>query len=306
MTAVRGFVDALLDLVLPATCAGCDEPAARALCDPCLAALHRVPPRATRPDPAPDGMPPTYALAAYAGVLQRAVVQFKEKNRHELAGALGGLLGRVVDRAVAGSGAPVVLVPVPSTAAAVRRRHGDHMLRLARAAARGRPGAAIARPLRALPRRDDSAELTAAQRAAAARDAFAVRTGDAAALRARVERDGAVVVVLDDIVTTGVTLTAAARRLEEAGVPVHRAAVLAATQRRRERPPAHPEAATQRRRERSPAHPEAATQRCRERPPAHPEAATQRRRERPPAQLAGGPAAVADRWRRDRASRVAD
>ncbi|WP_433224277.1 ComF family protein [Dactylosporangium sp. CS-047395] len=247
---MRGFVDSLLDLVLPATCAGCDEPAARALCDPCLAALDRARPRATRPDPAPDRMPPTYALAAYAGVLQRAVVQFKEENRHELAGALGGLLGRVVDRAVAGAGAPavagagapVVLVPVPSTAAAVRRRHGDHMLRLARAAARGRPGVAIARPLRALPRRDDSAELTAAERAAAARDAFAVRLGETAALRARIERDGAVVVVLDDIVTTGVTLTAAARRLEEAGVLVHRAAVLAATQRRRGRSPAHPPA----------------------------------------------------------------
>ncbi|MER7275539.1 phosphoribosyltransferase family protein [Dactylosporangium sp. NPDC000244] len=171
----------------------------------------------------------TFALAAYAGAVRRAIVQYKEKNRHELSGVLGAQLGRVVDRAVAGG--PVVLVPVPATAAAVRRRHGDHMLRLARAAARGRPGVAIARPLRALPRHDDSAELTAARRAVAARHAFAVRPRPAAALRALVNREGAAVVLLDDIVTTGVTLAAAAERLAGAGVRVDGAAVLAATQR---------------------------------------------------------------------------
>jgi predicted amidophosphoribosyltransferase len=177
-------------------------------------------------------MPATFALAAYAGSVRRALVQYKEENRHELGGALGGLLGRVVERA-APHGVPVVLVPVPATAAAVRRRHGDHMLRLARAAARGRPGVAVARPLRALPRGDDSTELTAAQRAVAARRAFAVGPARTAALRARVERTGAAIVLVDDIVTTGVTLAAAAHRLAEAGVPVARAAVVAATQRQR-------------------------------------------------------------------------
>nr|BFE65286.1 hypothetical protein GCM10020063_098120 [Dactylosporangium thailandense] len=186
-------------------------------------------PQRTSPDPSPEGMPVTFALAAYAGAVRRAIVQYKEKNRHELSGVLGAQLGRVVDRAVAGG--PVVLVPVPATAAAVRRRHGDHMLRLARAAARGRPGVAIARPLRALPRHDDSAELTAARRAVAARHAFAVRPRPAAALRALVNREGAAVVLLDDIVTTGVTLAAAAERLAGAGVRVDGAAVLAATQR---------------------------------------------------------------------------
>ncbi|WP_426507777.1 ComF family protein [Dactylosporangium sp. McL0621] len=229
--AWRGLLDSLVDLVLPATCAGCDEPSARALCERCRTAMERARPRRTRPDPAPAGLPATYALAAYAGSVRRAIVQYKEENRHELTGCLGGLLGRVVDRAA--DGAPVVLVPVPATAAAVRRRHGDHVLRLARVAARGRPGVAIARPLTARPRRDDSAELTAAQRAAAARHAFALRPRRAAALRARVNRDGAAVVLVDDILTTGATLAAAARRLAEAGLRADGAAVIAATQRTR-------------------------------------------------------------------------
>ncbi|MEV8511336.1 phosphoribosyltransferase family protein [Dactylosporangium sp. NPDC051484] len=311
------LVDGLIDLVLPATCAGCDEPSARALCVPCRAALEAAIPQRTRPDPEPAGLPPTFALAAYAGSVRRAVVQYKEENRHELTSALGGLLARVVLRSLPASGGgamlglargpmpdsgrgpmlgsgrrpmlgpglgpmagpnagpargpmlgrtartahgpvvspargwtvgpdvrpvagpvvdlavrPVVLVPVPATAAAARRRHGDHMLRLAKAAVRSLPGASIARPLRALPKAEDSAELSAAQRALAARRAFAIRRAHAADLRTRLARTGATVVLVDDIVTTGVTLAAAAGRLAEAGIRVDRTAVLAATQRR--------------------------------------------------------------------------
>jgi predicted amidophosphoribosyltransferase len=226
------MLEGLVDLVLPATCAGCDEPSARALCEPCRAAMAQARPQPTRPDPEPAGLPPTYALAAYAGALQRVIVQYKEENRHELTGALGGLLARVVARAVPAG--PVVLIPVPATAAAIRRRHGDHMLRLVRATARALPGAAIARPLRALPKAEDSVELSAVERARAARNAFAAHRGRAAALREHLRRSGAAVVLVDDIVTTGVTLAAAGDRLAEAGIVVHRTAVLAATQRHRD------------------------------------------------------------------------
>jgi predicted amidophosphoribosyltransferase len=219
----------LMDLVLPATCAGCEEPSSGALCGPCREALHAARPQRTRPEPEPAGLPATYALAAYAGALRRAILQYKEENRHELTTVLGGLLAAVVRRSLRGWSGPVLLVPVPATAAAARKRHGDHIVRLARAAARVLPDATVTVPLRALPKQaGDSTELSAVERAAAARHAFAVRPHRTAPLRS-----GKAIVLVDDIVTTGVTLAASAERLTAAGVRVNRAAVLAATQRQR-------------------------------------------------------------------------
>jgi predicted amidophosphoribosyltransferase len=225
---------ALIDLVLPAACAGCGSTGgAAALCRPCVAALTAVRPQRVRPDPEPAGLPPTFALAAYDGAVRGALLQYKEKGRHGLSAALGDQLARVVARGIHRD-RPVLLVPVPATAAAIRQRHGDHVVRLAERAARtlrhqGRP-AAVAAALRALPK-SDSAELTALERAQAAKTAFAARPGRLPAVRAAAA-GGAVVVLVDDIVTTGSTLVAAADRLAGGGITVGYAAVIAATQRR--------------------------------------------------------------------------
>ncbi|MET7417569.1 ComF family protein [Dactylosporangium sp. NPDC005555] len=215
----------LLDLVLPATCAGCDEPATGVLCAPCREALAAALPGRTRPVPEPPGLPPVFALAAYAGSVRRMLIQYKERNRHELTPVLGGLLARVVAASVPPG--PITLVPVPATSAAARRRFGDHIDRLAADAAstlrRRGVEVDVAGLLRALPKREDSVELSAAGRAATAREAFAVR-GRRPAVRGTV-------VLVDDIITTGSTLAASAARLAAAGVRVDRIAVLAATQR---------------------------------------------------------------------------
>jgi predicted amidophosphoribosyltransferase len=217
----------LLDLVLPATCAGCDEPATGPLCAPCRAALAAVRPGRTRPVPEPEGLPPVFALAAYAGSVRRMLIQYKERNRHELAPVLGGLLGHVVAAAVPPGAGPLTLVPVPATSAAARRRFGDHIDRIASHAVavlrRDGIDAGVAGLLRALPKREDSVELSAAERAVSARAAFAVRDRRPA-VRGRV-------ILVDDIITTGSTLAASAARLAAAGVRVDRVAVLAATQR---------------------------------------------------------------------------
>ncbi|HEY2948172.1 MAG TPA: phosphoribosyltransferase family protein [Micromonosporaceae bacterium] len=226
----------LADLVLPTDCAGCAAAGAAlryGVCPSCIAALEALTPFATRPTPAPPGMPRCVALGGYDGVLREVLLGYKERGRYTLSRPLGALLARAVAEASSDARTPVLLLPVPATAAAARRRHGDHVWRFARHAAaelrRSGRTAAVAQPVRALPR-PDSAELDRAGRAAAAATAFRLRAGRVPSTQRRAAR--AAVVLVDDIVTTGATLAAVRLLLAEAGLQVYAAAVLAATARR--------------------------------------------------------------------------
>ncbi|WP_406077305.1 ComF family protein [Micromonospora sp. NBC_00858] len=228
---MRGLWADLADLVVPADCAGCRErrPGLRhGVCPTCVTALGALRPRAVLPTPVPPGLPPCVALGPYAGPLREALLAYKERGRHGLARPLGALLAEVVAAAV-GRACPVALVPVPDTAAAARARYGDHLDRLARHCAarlsRGGWPVRVDRPLRALPR-PDSVTLDSAGRAAAAEAAFRPRSG------APSGGGAPVVVLLDDIVTTGVTLAAASRVLAGIGRAPSVAVVLAATEKR--------------------------------------------------------------------------
>ena len=228
-----GVLTALADLLLPRECAGCGVPGA-VLCRRCAALL--AVPHLAQPRRFPAGFPPTVAAGAYDGPVRPAVNAFKERGRAELAGPLGAALALAVAGVLAGlSGrpGPVRLVPVPSSAAALRARGRDHVRELtARAVAELRAAgvpAAEARLLRRSGRAADSAGLSAAQRRANLAGTFTLRPRSAA-LPAT-----AVLVVVDDVVTSGATLTEAAGALAPAagreGPPVL-AAVVAATPRR--------------------------------------------------------------------------
>lgn len=225
----------LVDLVLPTTCAGCGSERARlrnGACRQCAAQVGALRPGPVRPTPAPPDLPPCVALGPYLGPLRQMLLAYKERGRHGLARPLGALLAEAVAAAV-GQARPVLLIPVPATARAARARHGDHLDRLARHAARRLRRAGwpvrLARPVRALPR-PDSAGLDSAARVAAADAAFRLWPRRVAALRYAAR--GRRVVLLDDIVTTGATLSAIARLLAAAEVRVDAAALLAATVRR--------------------------------------------------------------------------
>jgi predicted amidophosphoribosyltransferase len=236
------LVAALADLVLPSACAGCGAeriPLRYGACAPCAAALEALTPFPAAPSPPPRGMPPCHAVGPYAGPLREALLAYKERGRHRLARPLGALLaGAVADAAVRAGGGPrvpIVLVPVPSTARAVRERHGDHMARLATQTVRRLRSAGwqadLSQPLRALPR-PDSASLDAPGRAAAAENSLRIRGSRIRVLRHALTMKSTLIVV-DDIVTTGATMAAVTTRLGEVNVQVTGAAVLAATQLRR-------------------------------------------------------------------------
>ncbi len=229
-------MQALADLVLPAACAGCggDSPdLSYGVCPPCVRLVKRLEPVSARPDPAPEGLPPTVTLGEYGGVLRELIIGFKDRGRHRLGRPLGGLLAEAVVAAVPPR-VPVLLLYVPDTAAAARQRHGDHMRRLATlAAARLRDSgrfAAASRALTARPAVADSAGLTQIQRAELAQERFVVRQRGIA--RTRDLAGQAAVVLADDIMTTVSTLASAAQVLAASGISVAACATLAATRRR--------------------------------------------------------------------------
>jgi predicted amidophosphoribosyltransferase len=235
----RSLLAALGDLALPALCAGCALPGA-ALCRACATALTAGV-RAADPTPRPPGLPRCWAAAAYTGVARAILLAYKEHDRRDLLPALGGALAGAVATAARVAGVvaaphhagvppgPVLLVPVPSTAAAVRARGGDHVDRLARAAAERLRAEGwsprVVRLLAAARRRRDSAGLDAVGRRANVTGAFrwSGRTADVRSPP---------VVIVDDLVTTGATLAEAASVLRTLGAGSVYAAVVAATVRR--------------------------------------------------------------------------
>lgn len=217
------------DLVLAETCAGCGRPGGgRTVCERCRRELAPAP-WPVEPMIPLTHFPPTYAASRYDGVVRALVVGHKEEGRLALARPLGRLLAAAVAASCARQAEPgtdaIVMVPVPSRRAATRRRGHDPVRAMARAAARSLPHVdSRVRPvLRHRRTVADQSGLDVFERHANLSDALVV-SGPA-----RWPRTASIVVV-DDICSSGATLTAAAQALTAAGVPRARisAAVVAA------------------------------------------------------------------------------
>jgi predicted amidophosphoribosyltransferase len=223
-----GLRDAWLDLVLGGTCAGCERPGL-SLCRDCRAELAALTPFAAVPAPVPNGFPGATACAPYEGMLRRLIVEHKEHARYSLAGPLGRTLAGGVAEAIA-PGRAVWLCPIPSAAATVRARGHEPLRRIAIVAARHLRAdgydVRLADALRLLRRPADQAGLSALERAVNLEGVFAARSRWAETLTDQP------VLLVDDVLTTGSTLTQAAGALETTGIGVLGAAVLAATRRR--------------------------------------------------------------------------
>lgn len=225
---------ALVELAAPSACAGCGRPGLR-WCEACEAALRTTTPRPWTPTPCPARFPPTWSGPAYDGTVRAAVVAWKDGGRADLTAVLAPVLRDVLAVALAGSpahreavrgGSPVALVPAPSARRSTRQR-GEHRVgSLVAATARG------AAPLRVVDALElgravvDQAGLGAAERSRNLAGAVRLRRGREKGL-SRVP-----CVVVDDVVTTGATLTECARALRTAGSGPVVAVTLAATRRR--------------------------------------------------------------------------
>lgn len=226
---MRDLLVPAVDLLLGAQCAGCGRPALT-LCRTCGEAI-RPQPGVAWPRPCPPALRqptpvPPIAAGANADVLRRVLVAWKEAGNTRLTAVLDHLLAAsVVEHAR--SQRPVTLVPVPTSRRSRRARGCDLVDELARSAARRLRRVGVETEVeQALTHSRvtvDQVGLSAAERASNLGGAFAMRTG-----RPLQARD---VVVVDDILTTGATVSEAVRVLSAAGHRPVGIAVVAATPR---------------------------------------------------------------------------
>lgn len=191
------------------------------LCPECRTALSGAAPSRVRPDPEPPGLPVVHAAARYADEVRAVVLAHKERGALALAAPLGVALAGAVRAGLGagpgpgsvGGGLPVLLVPVPSAPRAVRARGHDPARRIALAAAAElRRAGTPARVLAVLRQRRavaDQSGLNSRQRSDNLAGALAVALGGERLL------GGGPVVLVDDLMTTGASLTEAARAVRE-------------------------------------------------------------------------------------------
>lgn len=205
----------LRDLIIPDECGSCGAkpPPGRPLCLPCGAVL-----RETEPVPRDVSGLPVAAAGRYGGVLRNCLLAYKQRARRDLAAPLARLMS--LPLSAPDSNGPTVLVPVPSTRAARRSRGFDHLRELTSHLVRLLPGA-LWTPVLSVAARPDSAGLGRAERYRTARAAMRLNPHRAHRLRRVMgERESVRVVLVDDIVTSGATLSAADAKLAAAGIRV--------------------------------------------------------------------------------------
>lgn len=183
----------LIEALLPARCAACDAIGPEPFCHACRETLIEAPRFAL------SGLSSMHACFEYGGALAVALARFKYDRREEHGRALAKLFGEQAPRFDA------LIVPVPLSAARLVER-GFNQASILAAALGGELAPRVLVRARNTP---PQVGLSRERRAINVRGAFRAR----APSRIR----GRDVVLVDDVVTTGATLRAAASALFDAG-----------------------------------------------------------------------------------------
>jgi ComF family protein len=225
---LRGLMAAAVDAVYPPVCAGCGRLTGqhRGVCPACWATLRLI----ERPYCEVLGLPFSHDLGAgilsadaianppvferlrsaaiHDGIAKALVHGLKYRDRTDLAVMMAQWMIRASDGTVAACDA---IVPVPLHAFRLFGRKFNQSAELARAIARSSGKPYLATVLIRHRRTAQQVGLGASQRAENVRGAFSVTEDGRAALF------GKRIVLVDDVYTTGATVSAATRALKRAG-----------------------------------------------------------------------------------------
>ena len=186
----RTYVLRVLSSLLPLACPGCGRPGP--VCPVCASALDPAPPCTP-----PPGVDRWSAPFAYTGVVREVLARLKYRGAHAAVGWVADAMVVTLEPPL-----PEVVTWAPTTPGRRRERGFDHAELLARAVARR-----LRRRCRGLLVRRPGPPQTGLDRAARlAGPAFRVRGGVPPS-----------VLLVDDVATTGATLTAAAGALRACG-----------------------------------------------------------------------------------------
>ena len=221
----------LLGLLLPVECAGCGADDV-AWCSTCSRRLARRPWRCEDRAPRLDrldgsGALPVWTLADCTGDVRRAIIAWKDRGRLDLTRPFGQALALAATALPPDLGdQPLLVVAAPSTAEARRRRGGNLVEALAGAVVEGLVRAghpAASAPVLVRSRGHDQVGLGA--RARTHNLVGHVRVPD----RRAGQVEGRLVLLVDDVLTTGATVAVCRSALESRGARVVGAVTLAST-----------------------------------------------------------------------------
>jgi ComF family protein len=210
--ALRALLESLLTVIVAPPCAACgaalEAPLAGAVCEACWRSVAAP----AAPFRIEHG---TLCRAAgiYTGALSAIVHALKYQRRTSLARPLGELIARHCDDVFSGANFTVAVPLHPS-------RHRERGFNQAALLARALPLPQI-EALARVRATSSQTDLPAAKRRANVRGAFSLRE------KLRAPISGAVIVLVDDVTTTGATLSECAKVLMEAGAREVRAVTAA-------------------------------------------------------------------------------
>ena len=203
----------MLDLVLPLECGGCGAPSTR-WCPACAEQLTVHPDQPHLITPRVDPGVPVLSLGRYAGARREAIVAVKEHGRADLIAPLALALQAGLERLLTWGviATPLTIVPAPTRRSAARRRGGDPVTRMARAATVGLRDVDVVQALRLKAVVRDSVGLSGADRQR--------NIAGRVKITKPINAVAGPVLVVDDVVTTGATAGESVRVLHIAGVHV--------------------------------------------------------------------------------------